>query len=1500
MNRDKETSTSAETTDSSKNKQRVRAKKRKRDSSEEEDVLPENTLEIEKNLHASALKNHLDDVSVKKILKKVVTNDHVLAFVKLREEEENVACQENMQPKLTRAKAKELMKASPKSAPWNLELIPINHIPFKTRPEVKALIAQELPEDEDDEDYQPTHDDLASDDDHTACSDIDSQPATPATPKSQTKSSPKVVKDGPFKVPQETVSHARRQLDLEEEATIALRTRSKLSLSETPIEHIESSFIPPDDIPLQDVDDLWNDFLKDCLNPGPNTRHEDDDEADPEYNVAADPDAVEEDEESLENSLIKISKKELNDLVTELFNVMPESQVTQDLTDATIVNGTQPNIPWEGKQEPTSDDEESYRSSTGLVFEKHDSVRLSIGKSEPQDPDQQTSCSNDKNTVTEPAPVIVIEEIVLENSDALEPPPALRSALNAPADTIKVEVDSNVITETQLLILQQQLRMHIQICASNFLQLFVHPVHWSFAPKYKEYLETFNSMVGSKEKSVVNVCNLKPALELVTAWENTVSQETPENKKMVEFIQGEMDKCRQKSNTNNVYVADFPEEVKKVIANSPVFLYPHLLPAMAYRSETRKRNKYLLSEDQLIILGLDQWWSYVEANPDLFPMGPIINPRHRWGLTITLDLICKYMLPWLSPRTLAFHIATVRRQKRKDHPIIKYFKSRHIEPLTHRLIPFNPKLTLYEHPESEMPRIWLRYLAKSSKRFRTFMSKKRQPECTPRGIEVVPGESIKERVTEKAPLPITFSEVYKCNRIDCHSPKPSPTDKLDIDIEKQSTDNIVLQIQTEGTDLETDDMEIERESPVIETPIDANNTDSHCACCDLLRNICKHRQTRITEYIKKFNAKMMCPCRSIKHPKVTNKLKLLLTYYKSRSHNIFADLKSKLDSLKAVKDVKRVVDLRKEIEDRDNEAKDLAFVSSFQTRLTIRENKARNQHIKKRIFSALSHFKPDDEDPLQLMQELYKACDVDLADMYTEFVAFLNPEQADKIDMFREYFIQNCMEDLVRKTEELVSDTEKKSAILKYLLSIFRNNPEACVLCSELLYRMRDYPQLARYCFSLFPHRRKGYNKGHKSIRNQMTHPHDIKINSATEKYDDNSKLVKQPFVKISTLTLPDQSENPINEEINKNLPVPPSTIKITTQEGLSEAHQGNNNDLIPQNPKTTILILNNVPYIVNPNTVLPRNDDVRQEHIIESNVTHNVNLNLQNNVTKTNHIIIKEGNIIGSGSVELTYINSEGEQEPNLPVESPLIVIKPQKPLPNDVNQKNGTNLSNNGSGQAQNLIIKEIDIVTPNIIDTDIDNENYTQQKGVIISDANRVQETEKLKQEIKSEDDDVDVEQEGKLTICEDTSRAAITSSDDETKYIGPDTNIASNKSEDLKIKLLEEKVNASITNIVITEELQTKNEIEDMDQDLLDSSAEEYECEVEWKREEDKIILEILQQHLTPQERKGKSVIDFIEEKNIPQTIADFLEDRSLHDVRDRVYYLLRILVLNELN
>lgn len=54
----------------------------------------------------------------------------------------------------------------------------------------------------------------------------------------------------------------------EEAANIALRTRSKINLSSTPLEVIEKSFIPPDITTdmydLECDDDDWREFLKVC------------------------------------------------------------------------------------------------------------------------------------------------------------------------------------------------------------------------------------------------------------------------------------------------------------------------------------------------------------------------------------------------------------------------------------------------------------------------------------------------------------------------------------------------------------------------------------------------------------------------------------------------------------------------------------------------------------------------------------------------------------------------------------------------------------------------------------------------------------------------------------------------------------------------------------------------------------------------------------------------------------------------------------------------------------------------------------------------------------------------------------------------------------------------------------------------------------------------------------------------------------------------------------
>ncbi|CAB3242338.1 unnamed protein product [Arctia plantaginis] len=1125
---------------STKIKNKNRGKKRKRrpsdSSSEYEEVLPENALEIENNLHASAVKNNLDEISVRKILKKVVTNDHVLALVKLREEEEDSGPEESsLRPKLTRAKVKELMKVSPKAAPWNLEnleLTPIKHIPVKTRPEVKALIAQELPDDEDDEEYEPTHDDIPSDDDQglESCSDVDSQPRTPATPKRLHSASPKVVKDGPFKVPQEVSTPTRRKLNLEEEATIALRTRSKLSLSATSIEHIESTFVPPDDLPMPAVDDLWNEFLSECLNPASTSKHEDDDETDPEYNVAADPDAHDEDEEALGNSLIKISKKELNDLVTELFNIIPETATDDELLADNLAgdvltehNQTETSNRWEGKQEPVSDEEQKQSFSDRITFEKRGYTRrLSMGKTEPSDPPQEEeevrngiAEREEENTSRARKTPRSVDVAIEEREDEEErepdgtqgaPPSLLRRYLSkARTERVTIKVDEGVtVLPEQIAILQQQLRQHIQLATSNYLQLYIHPEHWRMAPPFKEYLETLNKLGQSNPKSVVNVCNLKPALELANTWEKTVSVNTPENKQMVEFIMKESERCRRRFSHKSLYTGEFHDTFMAVVANSPVFLYPYLLPPMPFRSDNCKRYAYTRSEDELIALGLDQFCDYVRSNPSIFKLPPTVHPRQRQGLTVTLQLVMKYMFPWIPYKGMLAHIQFVRKSATaSENPICNFFKNNIITPVKHKLLPFNPKLTLYEQPEHEVPRIWVRYLSKTSKRFRNHLLRRTNVTgLAPVGVEVQLGETVTQ--PEKAPLPIDFTKEIVSNRINL-LPKvtqPALTDKFDIQIANTVANNnqapicnlyklvetstaaylmpmsyVTVTVNSNNGPITTPAVltpvvptNAPESSKVDVTPENLGNKE-HCSCCILLRKICKVKQTVITDYFRRNKPSVTCYCKDIKYPKISNRLKILVSNYKNSSTSALEFLDAKLKRLKK-KDNANDADVTNE--DNAFDMNDYAFVTSFHLKLLTRMTSARDTLIKRRVQTIISKFNPNVDDPVVLTKKLSEAFRAELIDMYKEFLCFLTPEQADIIEAFRDYFVRNCVKDLLERIEKQVASATVRLNLLKKLHHIFFNNLlTACQICTSLLSALDGYPELAQYVFSLFPHRKK-------------------------------------------------------------------------------------------------------------------------------------------------------------------------------------------------------------------------------------------------------------------------------------------------------------------------------------------------------------------------------------------------------------------------------------------
>lgn len=147
--------------------------------------------------------------------------------------------------------------------------------------EIQHLITEDLQEDSSGDEYIPGKDDeVPSDDD---------EPSTPKSMDNATQTS--WTEDGLFKIPPSKNNF-----------NIALRTRSKLSLSSTPLSVIEEAFMPPDiTTDMYDLDcddDDWKDFLKTFTRPIEEMdKTVEDDDHDPEYNVQED------EERDLENNV---------------------------------------------------------------------------------------------------------------------------------------------------------------------------------------------------------------------------------------------------------------------------------------------------------------------------------------------------------------------------------------------------------------------------------------------------------------------------------------------------------------------------------------------------------------------------------------------------------------------------------------------------------------------------------------------------------------------------------------------------------------------------------------------------------------------------------------------------------------------------------------------------------------------------------------------------------------------------------------------------------------------------------------------------------------------------------------------------------------------------------------------------------------------------------------------------------------------------------------------
>ncbi|XP_051161017.1 uncharacterized protein LOC127281373 isoform X2 [Leptopilina boulardi] len=511
------------------------------------DGLDKMEEEIERQLDAKAAKTNLTATNVKNILRHVITNEHVRAMVRRRL---NKATDDDciiFEPKLTRSKAKELGALGQPNIPWPTT-------PVKTASaEVQVLIEEELPEDSSDEEYDPDQDQQSDDDkevdddkeaDNSIGSDVDSQPSTPANSHNdslsqEAKNDIQYDSEGVFKIPE--IPHT-----LTEEESIGQRTRSKLCLSETPLEHIEQAFIPPDITTDMydydcDLDEEWRDFLNEFTQPLPQELNVDDDpEADPEYNI------LEEDETELLDKeefrmdrAVKVSRKEVNNLMDELLEYANEYAHTHS-TDKEIV---------------TIQETPRKRKSSDFIN-----------------------------------------------------PPIQNNPMNSPIELISVLSKADLpqfVNNEQRHLLNIQLRQHVQLMSQQFLMSYKHPEYHNLSKSCKSNIESLRYLSSGPE-SAFNVDNLPYALQLISDFEEKFKDEKF-YEEFSNFLAEDMKKGAMK--THRIHSHKFHPSMEKLIMESKALPYPNLLPHMYTRADVnnRKCRVFFKSEENLIALGLEQF-----------------------------------------------------------------------------------------------------------------------------------------------------------------------------------------------------------------------------------------------------------------------------------------------------------------------------------------------------------------------------------------------------------------------------------------------------------------------------------------------------------------------------------------------------------------------------------------------------------------------------------------------------------------------------------------------------------------------------------------------------------------------------------------------------------------------------------------------------------------------------------------------------------------------------
>ncbi|XP_013125941.3 LOW QUALITY PROTEIN: GON-4-like protein [Oreochromis niloticus] len=574
------------------------------ESEEEAGVEVEIDRQLDQSLETKSKQHNLTTVNVKNIIHEVITNEHVVAMMKAAINETEAV--PPFEPKMTRSKLKEVVEKGVVIPTWTIS--PIK----KTSDIVKAPQFVDIPlaeEDSSDDEYHPEEEE----EDETAEdtfqeSDMESTASSPrgsrlpraeddsSSPWQNSRSRSRLVRarsvsmgpppppKAPLPKPVTDRTFLEKLHAVEEELAVcmepyqplsesedetglmAYRTRSKRPLRDVPLGRLEAELQAPDITPdMYDSsstheDREWTDWLRGLMSSDMDNEEECDDEDDPEYNFLADIDEPDV-EDYRDDKAVRITKKEVNELMEELFETLKEDLAGQEVDD-------------EGHEEEEEPQEEAQTFQTHTPEEQQDRECADDGR------------IRELRTVKQQLALIRKKQLT-----------------GVPHDT-HTELIMLKVSVEQKKRLQQQLQQHVQLLTQVYLLTSLVPRLHSEAETCRQFLCELDLLAQRAELigllalpgfcSVFRASNLQVALQLLEELRQAPISYQPQLRPR--DARGRM-RC----------FPVMPAELAWLFATRPVFMYPELLPCASLDPALycpRRTAAFTAAEDCLLVLGL--------------------------------------------------------------------------------------------------------------------------------------------------------------------------------------------------------------------------------------------------------------------------------------------------------------------------------------------------------------------------------------------------------------------------------------------------------------------------------------------------------------------------------------------------------------------------------------------------------------------------------------------------------------------------------------------------------------------------------------------------------------------------------------------------------------------------------------------------------------------------------------------------------------------------------